>query len=249
MIPRPTILILGSYHMANPGKDAINVKADDVLTTRRQREIEQLVELLKEFKPTKIAVEVEPENDSELQARYREYLNGSYQLGRGEAEQIGFRLAKKMGHGKVYPVDWSKPPPVDLATVDFEAFAEANNQKALLEEAFRKARSLVATGEGKTRSVVDTYRFINQDERNREDHRIYLTIARIGLNGQYPGANWVQYWYGRNLKIFVNLTRITESPDDRILLIIGSGHVRLLQQFVEDSGYYILGDPLKYLST
>ena len=94
--------------------------------------------------------------------------------------------------------------------------------------------------------MIEEYRRLNQDEGIRADHQKYLVIARIGLQDQYVGADWVQYWYGRNLKIFVNLTRITESDDDRILLIIGSGHVRLLQQFVEDSAYFFLESPLKY---
>lgn len=247
---KPTIMVLGTYHMANPGKDVVNVKADDVLTPKRQREIEQLIELLKEFKPTKIAVEIETERDAELQAKYQSYLDGSYQLGRSEVEQIGFRLAKEMKHRRVYPVNWNKMPPVDLAEIDFESFAEANNQKALLEEEYSKARRGAAKFEEiqKTASVIDLLRSGNQDENIREGLKVYITIARIGLNDQYIGANWVQYWYGRNLKIFVNLTRITESSDDRILLIIGSGHVRPLQHFIEESGYYIWESPLKYIS-
>ena len=250
MTKKPTLMILGTHHMANPGKDAVNFKADDVLTPKRQREVEQLVKRLKEFKPTKIAVEVEPEKDAELEERYQNYLNGSYQLRRNEVDQIGFRLARAMGHHKVYPVDWNKPSPVDFATIDFESFAKANNQKALLEDAYSKAQRSVARGEEiqERGSLIDLYRFGNHSKNLREGHRIYFTLARIGKNDQYPGADWVQYWYGRNLKIFVNLTRITESDDDRILLIIGSGHVWVLQQFVEDSGYYILESPLKYLT-
>jgi len=248
-MPKPTLMILGTYHMANPGKDVVNFKAADVLTPKRQREVEQLVNRLKAFRPTKIAVEVEPGEDAELKERYRNYLNGGYQLGRNEVEQIGFRLARAMGHHKVYPVDWNKSYPVDFATIDFESFARANNQKALLEEAYSRARSDVDKMEEiqAKGSLIDLYRFINQPKNLRQGHRIYFTLAKIGKNDQYPGADWVQYWYGRNLKIFVNLTRITESNDDRILLIIGSGHVWVLQQFVKDSGYYILESPLKYL--
>jgi hypothetical protein len=247
---KPTIMVLGTYHMANPGRDVVNVKADDVLTPKRQREIEQLVELLKNFKPTKIAVEVASEKEAELQVKYQNYLNGSYQLGQGEGEQIGFRLAKKMGHNKVYPVDWNKMPPVDIATIDYESFAETSNQKALLEGAYSKGRRDAAKWEEtqKTASVIDLLRSGNQDENIREGHKVYFTIAQIGFGDQYIGANWVQCWYGRNLKIFVNLTRITESPDDRILLVIGSGHLRPLQHFNEESGYYIWESPLKYLN-
>ena len=89
----------------------------------------------------------------------------------------------------------------------------------------------------------------NDPEGIRIDHQQYIRrIARVGLGDQYPGANWLShYWYDRNLKIYVNLTRITESADDRILLIIGAGHVYLVQQFLEESGDYIIESPLKYL--
>ena len=57
MAKKPTIMILGSTHLANNTLDAFNIKMDDVRAPQRQREIEQLVEQLKEFKPTKIALE------------------------------------------------------------------------------------------------------------------------------------------------------------------------------------------------
>ena len=63
MTKKPTIMILGSGHLANPGMhDAFNFKTDDVLAPKRQREIEQLVEQLKAFKPTKIAIEIDPKS-------------------------------------------------------------------------------------------------------------------------------------------------------------------------------------------
>ena len=57
---RPEILVLGTYHMANPGHDIYNMQADDVLSPRRQQEIAQLIEVLKKFHPTKIAIESDP---------------------------------------------------------------------------------------------------------------------------------------------------------------------------------------------
>ena len=97
--------------------------------------------------------------------------------------------------------------------------------------------------------LIDMYIRINDPEQMRADHQSYLRTARIGLKDQYPGANWVaHWWYAHNLKNFVNLTRITESTDDRILLIVGAGHVYLIQQFLEDSGDYIVESPLQYLN-
>ena len=90
----------------------------------------------------------------------------------------------------------------------------------------------------------------NRPEVRLADHRAYLRMSQVGLGNHYPGANWVgNHWYPRNLKVFVNLTRITESPEDRILVIIGAGLVFLLQQFLEDSGDYIIESPLKYIKS
>lgn len=51
---RPEILVLGAYHMANPGHDIYNMQADDVLLPKRQQEIAQLIEVLKRFIPQRL---------------------------------------------------------------------------------------------------------------------------------------------------------------------------------------------------
>ena len=40
---KPTIMILGSTHLANDGLDYFNIKMDDVRIPKRRREVEQLV--------------------------------------------------------------------------------------------------------------------------------------------------------------------------------------------------------------
>jgi hypothetical protein len=99
---RPEILVLGTYHMSNPGLDDYNTRADDVLSPTRQQEIAQLVQVLKKFHPTKIAVEADV-TSKQVGQRYSDYLAGKYTLSRDETDQIGYRLAKKLGHQTVYP--------------------------------------------------------------------------------------------------------------------------------------------------
>src|SRR5947208_10049462 len=101
---RPEILVLGTYHMANPGHDIHNLQADDVLSPKRQQEITQLIEVLKRFHPTKIAIESDVSGQRATQ-QYSDYLAGKYTLSRNEIDQIGYRLAKELGHKTVYPVD------------------------------------------------------------------------------------------------------------------------------------------------
>ena len=257
---KPTLMILGSGHLANWGADRINFKMDDVLAPKRQVELQQLAEQLAQYKPTKIAVEADERWDTELQEEYNGYLKGNFQLERHEIHQIGFRLAKEMGHSKVYCVDYFRDDPIvredlDHHLIDWGTFAEANNQKHLLSDDEKIEGKIVQDEEGRTwivpekyEPLIDMYIRMNQDEKIRKNIRDYLRIARIGLQDQYPGANWVAHsWYPRNLKTFVNLTRITESEDERILLIIGAGHLGFLKQIVEDSEFYHLESPLEYL--
>ena len=269
MAKKPTIMILGSTHLANDGLDVYNTKMDDVRAPKRQREIEQLVEQLKEFKPTKIALERdEKTHGAGTQTEYQGYLEGTYELKQSESDQIGFRLAKQMGHPKLYCVDYRldyrKDDPIipfdefNWDLVNYIGFAKARNQEHLLPPPPTREGKVTQDEKGVTWiepekyiSIIDMYIQDNDPESIREDHQEYLRfIARVGLGDEYPGANWLShYWYDRNLKTFVNLTRITESADDRILLIIGAGHVYLIQQFFKESGDYIVESPLKYLNT
>lgn len=264
MAQKPTIMILGSGHLSNPGMDAFNYKMDDVLAPKRQQEIEQLVTQLKAFQPTKIALEADERFDVEINANYQAYLKGTYELKRGEGNQIGFRLAKQMEHPKVYGVDywpWPDnhpffPDGFDWDLIDYQKFAKTHNQEHLLPPPPTTDGKVIQDESGVTwiepekyEPIIDMYIRHNEPEGRSVSHQRYIRwIARIGSGDQYPGANWVVHsWYDRNLKIYVNLTRITESADERILLIIGAGHVYLVQQFLEESGDYIVENPLKYL--
>ena len=51
------LLIVGTYHMANPGQDAVNLDADDPTSPRRQQELAQLLDRLALYQPTRVAVE------------------------------------------------------------------------------------------------------------------------------------------------------------------------------------------------
>lgn len=240
---KPTVLVLATYHLHNPGRDVLNVQWDDVLTEKRQNEIRDFVNLLKKYKPTKIAVEV-PFGSASLNDQYGRYLRGEYRLTRNEIDQIGFRLAKELNHPRVYGIDAAGA--FDIGRV-FE-FAAANNQQGIVDEAFEVAKRQVAEANKliQTASVTEIYRATNDQRKLDEGNRAYTLMARIGKGEEYPGAALLADWYERNLKIFSNITRVAESKDDRVLVIIGAGHVKLLQQFIEDSGEYNLERAAKY---
>src|SRR4051812_22548927 len=75
-----TVMLLGTYHMDNPGLDMFNVTSDNVLTPKRQVEIQEVVDRLKMFNPTKIAVEALVDQHAVLNQQYLSYLAGDYSL-------------------------------------------------------------------------------------------------------------------------------------------------------------------------
>jgi hypothetical protein len=53
---------------------------------------------------------------------------------------------------------------------------------------------------------------------------------------EYAGADLIASWFQRNLRIYNNVRALVTSPDDRILVIYGNGHLGWLRQIVS-------GDP------
>lgn len=245
---KPALVILGTYHMAPTSSNVINVNADDVTRPERQRQIEELISRLVAFQPTKIVLECDFEHQAQYQQKYDDYLAGNHELRRNESEQIGFRLAKVMSHQAVYCVDWSVFP--NDPSYNYEEYASqdpalnryltalyADNQ----EIADRKAKEIAS------RTIIENLIEMNRPEAMERDDKWYYRILRIGHGDEYVGANYVGWWHGRNLKILANIIRITESPDDRILVVYGAGHNKLLNQFARESGFYDVRSPLEYL--
>jgi len=234
---KPHILVLGTFHMANPGRDVLNMQVDDMLAPRRQAEIEQFVAALEKFHPTKIAVEVEPSN-KEFAQRYQDYLAGQYSLRADEVEQIGLRMAKQLGQKQLYPINILADFPFEA----MQAFVQKHHQEQILNDDMVTTQKQLDAWMKilKEGTVGQTLVAINRDEEVREGQAAYMVFARFAGGGEYPGPDVLTAWYGRNARIFANLRNIIDSPDDRVLVIYGSGHEFWLQQNVLQSSDLVL---------
>jgi hypothetical protein len=244
---RPTLLVLGTAHFANPRRDFINFEVEDVLADRRQREIVALVEQLATFRPTHVAVEFPLVRQDDLDKRYQDLRKDRYQLSRNEVDQLGLRLAATLGLERICAVDWNEGPPGDVEHYDWGAYAQSHGQETFL-SAMKDPQYARSTcpplGE---QTIVGWIRELNEPERLAASHRAHFDIASIGDEAQQPGANWVGHWYARNLRIFWNLVRLTERPEDRVLVVCGQGHAYLLRQFAIESGAFRLIDVAQVL--
>ena len=225
------VLVLGAFHMANPGRDIFNLKVDDVLTEKRQKEIAETVVMLKKFHPTKIAIESDPGGKRVQQ--YQDYLDGKYTLTRNEIDQLGFRLAKELGHKQIYPIDVEGEFPFDKV----QAFAKRNGKQQALDEWMAMIPKLLDKESEilKKGTITDLLLFMNREQQVREDQEAYMDFAQFAGGGEYPGPDLLAEWYRRNARIFANLRAIISSPEERVLVIYGAGHLYWLQRNVVDS--------------
>ncbi|HYR07074.1 MAG TPA: DUF5694 domain-containing protein [Longimicrobium sp.] len=229
--PRAQVMILGTYHMDNPGQDYANATADDVLAPHRQAEMAAVAQALAEFRPTRIAIEAPPSRDSLFNARYAQYRAGTHALGRDEREQLGFRLAGMLGHDRVYPVDYR----LDMDVGGVMQYAAQNGQGELAQRMGSTIQTIVADMNARM-ATTPIGAILAEANSARADsmHGWYMVMATVGRDTTYTGAREVSNWYTRNLHIFANIARVAQ-PGERVLVIMGSGHGTLLRQFVDES--------------
>ena len=223
---RAEVLVLGVYHMANPGRDIFNMQADDVRTPKRQAEIAQVIEALKRFHPTKIAVERDP-GDERLSKDYAGYLAGQHELTRNEIEQLGFRLAKELGHKSVFGVDADGEFPYPRLVKYAQATGRAKELEALTGDvgAMVKAQGAYLA----SHTILETLLYMNADAKVAEDVGFYYRQVRFGEAWDWAGADLVADWFRRNVRIHSNVVQIADPPSERILVIFGAGHLGWLQ--------------------
>jgi hypothetical protein len=240
---RPQVMVLGTFHFANPGRDIVKFEVADVLSPAKQAEILDVIETLARFQPTKIAIEDLPSAAPRIDSLYDAYRAGQHMLSRSESEQLGFRLAARLEHARLYPINHFADSPFEAMM----AYAEEHDP-AFLE--FVEAEMLRATEESNRRqrehTIGEILRMTNDPGGLAADHGVYMRFVRVGAVDTFIGADVTAKWYERNIKIFANLQRIAE-PGDRILVVYGSGHAPILRDLVTYDRGMDLVEPLEYL--
>ncbi len=224
------VMIVGAYHFISKA-NVHSFDVDDPTTPKRQAEILDLVEHLKRFQPTKIVLE-ETSGTSYLEQNYQQFLSGKFILPPSENYQIGFRLAKLLGMPRIYLTSARTDFDYESLIASAKAHQEGNLLSAAdaLSESLNRA-SVLLQAHG---TILDMYRFNNSDETIKKLNAPYMLLARIGANTDFAGAKVVASWHLRNLEMFAQLTRLIDSPDERILMLYGAGHTYLLRDCVEE---------------
>lgn len=243
------VMIVGAYHMGNPGLDVNNAKVDSVLTPEKQKQLVTAVNRLAKFKPNKIAVEMVAKQPDMTAGDFEKFTPASLLTDANEITQIGYRLANLLGHKVVYAID-EQSETIDYFPYDkLDAFAKANSQENLMASGLEWGKVATADFEKaqKTKTVTQLLLEINKPQRAMDEMRlIYYPFLAIGDQKSQIGAELNAGWYQRNAKIFAKLNLVAK-PGDKVLVLFGAGHNYWLRHFVNQMPGYKLVDVVPYL--
>ncbi|MCX8522873.1 DUF5694 domain-containing protein [Chryseobacterium formosus] len=242
--PKTKVLVVGSFHFDYPNMDAHKTEKNnqvDVLEPKRAAEITEIINYIKKFKPTKIAIEAWP--DWKANEKLKEYKNGKHRDQRDERYQVAMRLANELNLPELFSID-ARSVLDDYS----ETFGKKDSVyfKNLLEDydflsddaVSKQYNIFIKSTEPKNfKSLLDMFKYMNSKEYHQYEYGAYLT-GDFRLR-EHDGADLLAlYWYNRNLRMFRKIQEIPKNNEDRILVIAGNGHASVLRQLFTSSPEY-----------
>ncbi|WP_245581719.1 DUF5694 domain-containing protein [Rudanella lutea] len=260
--PSAQIMIVGFDHL----NQLYNKQPQsDVYSPKKQAELTKLNDCLETYAPDMILVEVDPKEQGRIDSLYQGYVTGKLSLtdieeGRGETFQIGFVLAKRLKHKRIYCADHYEATSQSLLAEgeNIEIFRQGLQQLQGL------ARPLKKRVQQDSVSLYDYITRLNQPDLIMFTHRLFYNLPAAVMDGEfsktatntvdvrnvdkrYIGAEYISLFYNRNLKIYSNVLRYQRQyQGKRLLLMFGVTHVGVLQELYRANPHYKLVSPLSY---
>lgn len=239
------VMMLGVFHFSSPGLDKVKTKHIDVTTPDNQWYLQQLAQRIgKQYSPDKILVECAPEEQSLIDERFQQFLQGEYDLPVNEIYQLGFRVAKAANTPHIVCFDnrelgW-----------DAEAlFAEMPNKAPQTQTQFNKLIEQVTTQSNQMhatqtlKQLLQTHNSVEFDNLNKS---LYLLTNDVGVGDSYSGAKAAASWWHRNFRMYANVQHHAQ-PGQRVLVIGGQGHTAILKDLLAYDAHRVAVDVNDYL--
>jgi hypothetical protein len=242
--PKTKVLVVGSFHFDYPNQDAHKTEKKDqvdVLEPKTATEVTDLIDYIKKFKPTKIAIEAWP--NWKANEKLKEYKEGKHRDQRDERYQLAMRLATELKINEFYSIDANSV--LDEFVEKFEKTDSVYFKNMLKDYDFlnddrisQQYNTFIKNTERKNfKSLLDMFKYMNSKEYHQYEYGAYLT-GDFKLR-EHDGADLLAlYWYNRNLRMFRKIQEIPKNSEDRILVIAGNGHATVFRQLFTISPEY-----------
>jgi hypothetical protein len=226
------VLLLGVFHFDNPGLDVAKFKNADILSAERQKEVLEVVNKLKTFAPDKIFIEASPESQSKIDSQLMQYKAGKFTLGSGEAQQLGFRLAKELNLSTLYGIDYRD---ADFPFDSLMKSAASAGQTPLIDWVTKMIDSIqTAFNAALQKSTVgEMLAWENSLQANHEGVGFYFKLLPAGKPGNHVGSYLTSEWWRRNMIIYENILKTLNGNEKKIVVIFGAGHTALLNEMMK----------------
>lgn len=242
------VMLLGTYHFANPGRDVVKTDVTDVLTPARQAELEELSARLAQWRPDQVAVEWPADFADSTRARYARYAAGTLTPNRNEVVQLGFRLAKRLGLPGVDPIDAEMRIGNDSVGA---VLARRPDLKRLSDSVNASLQAGADSGGAEFRALplAAQFRDMNGEAALHAGNSrgMFGALLPLGEGGNYGGPQVLARWYERNLRMVHHLYRALRPGTRRVLVVVGSGHVPPLRNLLDEAPQFCPVSPLPYL--
>jgi len=235
------ILLVGTFHFENPGLDVAKFESFNVMTDRSQKELETISDKIKKFGPDKIFVEWNYEKQNTLDRFYNRNSDSLIKIKADEIVQIALRSAKKLNHKKLFAIDYHH------ADFPYDSLVKGMNeakQSELLKENEKAIKGFETDFNQmvKTKTLTEILLYENTSETLEHSNSLYVSLMNpAGKLDNFVGAYLVSEWYRRNLYMYSLVQKLTESKDEKVMVLLGAGHIAMFREFVKmDSNFEIV---------
>jgi len=240
------VLNFATFHMGGT-TDANSVDFDEK-NKKNQEDAHAIANLIAQFKPTIICVEVPREANEVLNEKYQNYLKNPKEtsLYYGEVGLVAFEVGRLAQVDKLYGIDHKMDYNYMIGSEITNAI-DSVTYNDYYSNPFKSTPSLQVMED--ELSLLDRLRLGNSPE--FLDFLITVNadmLAFAGTENGFEGADEAAKYYQRNLRIYSNLNRIPVTIEDRIFILSGGSHTAFLNEFMKRSPKYEVVNTLDYLN-
>ncbi len=239
------VLNFATFHMGMT-TDANSVDFDDK-DKKNQEDAQKIAQLIAQFNPTIICVEVTRERNKELNNEYQNYLNNPSKISTyyGEVGLVAFEVGRISKVPKLYGIDHKMDYNYMIAN-EITNDIDSTTLNEYYANPFKLTPELNI--DENTLSLLEKLKLNNSQK--YLDFLIAVNadmLAFAGTEDGFEGADEAARYYQRNLRIYSNLNRIPMTNEDRVFILSGGSHTAFLNEFMKRSPKYEVVNTMDYL--
>lgn len=239
------ILTIGTFHF-HLVKSQFDVDFD-INIKENQKQLNEIIGQIEKFKPTKIFVEWEFSKQNELDELYNSYLKDkTFELIKqkyghnesmyfeSEVQQLGFKLADKLGHKKLFAFDYIMNEPNDTVMIAIQKANQTDLMNEIQSDFGEYGQTLISKFQ-QEKSIKNLLLFFNSNELDYKLNSGYISLFnKVGSKDDFAGAYFVSERFKRNLYMYSLIQKQIEKTNERIVVIVGGQHSAGFRDFIRD---------------